>query len=184
MRLERTPTYEGRRISQATKTPLSLSAYPNPHASPLAQRARKAETGPDAVLKLAQRTRRTTATRTAAGPPAPGRASGVQTATPETSSSGGPKAPGLCGLAAGKPLASKICTPVCPERLKAVPGSPFGRIERQFWAQPSSAKVRGSPKKRCTQALQRSERAVISRRTAHKSLRCKKLSSRRRSQIF
>ena len=72
---------------------LSLAAYPNPHASPLAQRARKAETGPDAVLKLAQRTRRTTATRTAAGPPAPGRASGVQTATPETSSSGGLKAP-------------------------------------------------------------------------------------------
>ena len=60
-----------------------------PHASPLAQRARKAETGPDAVLKLAQRTRRTTATRTAAGPPSPDRASGVQTATPETSSSGG-----------------------------------------------------------------------------------------------
>ena len=32
-------------------------------------------------------------------------------------------------------LASKICTTVCPERLKAVPGNPFGRIERQFWAQ-------------------------------------------------
>ena len=76
-----------------SKFALSLAAYPNPHASPLAQRARKAETGPDAVLKLAQRTRRTTATRTAAGPPAPGRASGVQTATPETSSSGGLKAP-------------------------------------------------------------------------------------------
>ena len=72
---------------------LSLAAYPNPHASPLAQRARKAETGPDAVLKLAQRTRRTTATRTAAGPPAPGRAPGVQTATPGTSSSGGSNAP-------------------------------------------------------------------------------------------
>ena len=72
---------------------LPPAAYATPHASPLAQRARKAETGPDAVLKLAQRTRRTTATRTAAGPPAPGRASGVQTATPETSSSGGPKAP-------------------------------------------------------------------------------------------
>ena len=55
-----------------------------PHASPLAQRARKAETGPDTVLKLAQRTQRTAATRTAAGLPAPGRASGVQTATPET----------------------------------------------------------------------------------------------------
>ena len=46
---------------------LSLAAYPlatRTRASPLAQRARKAETGPDAVLKLAQRTRRTMATRT------------------------------------------------------------------------------------------------------------------------
>ena len=48
---------------------LPPAAYPNPHASPLAQRARKAETGPDAVLKLAQRTRRTMAcaTKTASG---------------------------------------------------------------------------------------------------------------------
>ena len=37
---------------------LSLAAYPTPHASPLAQRARKAETGSDAVLKLSLRARR------------------------------------------------------------------------------------------------------------------------------
>ena len=79
--------------NQHQQRSLSLAAYPNPHASPLAQRARKAETGPDAVLKLAQRTRRTTATRTAADLPAPGRVPGVQTATPETSSSGGRNAP-------------------------------------------------------------------------------------------
>ena len=39
-----------------------------------------------------------------------------------------------CGLAAGKTLASKICTPVCPERLKAVAQSPFGQIKKQKWA--------------------------------------------------
>ena len=37
---------------------LSLPTQTRRHASPLAQRARKAETGPDAVLKLAQRTLR------------------------------------------------------------------------------------------------------------------------------
>ena len=79
--------------NQHQQRSLSLAAYPNPHASPLAQRARKAETGPDAVLKLAQRTWRAVATGTAAGLPAPGRAPGVQTATPETSSSGWLKAP-------------------------------------------------------------------------------------------
>ena len=36
----------------------------------------------------------------------------------------------VCGLAAGKTLASKICTPVCPERLKAVAGSPLRRIKK------------------------------------------------------
>ena len=46
---------------EPTKSSLSLAAYPNPHASPLAQRARKAETGPDAVLRLAQRTQPTPA---------------------------------------------------------------------------------------------------------------------------
>ena len=79
--------------NQHQQRSLSLAAYPNPHDSPLAQRARKAETGPDAVLKLAQRTWRAVATGTAAGLPAPGRAPGVQTATPETSSSGWLKAP-------------------------------------------------------------------------------------------
>ena len=97
LRRRRGPGYESSvslpHKNQHQQRSLSLAAYPNPHASPLAQRARKAETGPDAVLKLAQRTQRTTATRTAAGLPSPDRASGVQTATPETSSSGGPYAP-------------------------------------------------------------------------------------------
>ena len=66
------------------------------------------------------------------------------------------KTPGLSGLAAGKPLASKICTPVCPERLKAVPGSPFGRIERQFWAQrilsPSATLPKALAPRRCNVA--------------------------------
>ena len=90
----------------------------------------------------------------------------------------------VCGLAAGKTLASKICTPVCPERLKAVSGSSFGRIESNFGRSASSAKVRGSPKKRCTQALQRSERAVISRRAAQSPAVLQETVVAQRSQIF
>ena len=79
-----------------------------------------------------------------------------------------------CGLAAGKTLASKICTPVCPERLKAAAGSPSGRIERQFWAQRIlSPSARLSPKATSTRCnVARGRLLLAAQRTT--ALLCKR----------
>ena len=93
---------------------LSLAAYPNPHASPLAQRARKAETGSDP--RLTQRTRRTVATRTAAGLPSPNGRPGFRRQRQRRHRLEGSRAP----PAAQRALGAGGRSPLAPPELRKV----------------------------------------------------------------